>query len=875
MNELWRSAPDGMKRRNKAARPSPGPSAIVAVWLIVIAMILPAPPPGTDGAAHAQVRPRYERGVIGLAQALGRLQTIASVMHTGAHPDDEDSALIARLARGDHARVSYLSLNRGEGGQNIIGGEQGEALGVIRTEELLQARRLDGGEQFFTRVTDFGFSKTRAEAAQKWGERAVLADMVEAIRRFRPLVIISRFAGTPADGHGHHQLAGHLTPIAFKAAADPAQFPDRGIPWRAKKLYVSEGFAPDPENRPTLRIPTGVYDPALGGTYYQIAMEGRSQHKSQEMGSLELNGDRFSGVRLLAGPPGGDAASEKSVFDGLDVRLSALPLATELTEVDLSEELKSAESGVSDAIRSLSLLAPQKCVSGLINALQAFQKADVRLADAARRAPTPSMTHARFFLERKMTECRAAILLAAGVTVEAVSDREVVAPGETTVVTAQAFAPPGAPAVWLGTEMITGWKVQSGDEPPPSPKTFRLTAPAFAPPPPSGIRPFPENPATATFRFGVDGTEFSVTQPVEYRYADPVRGEVRREISVVPPLAVRLDRGILLAPRGEAARSYRLVWQAESFARRPISGTASLSAPPGWKVEPPSAPFEISSFGERRAIPFTITVPADAPLGAHGISARATVSGASGTPEVLTQSVQTISYPHIQTRRIVGEATTTVQVLDVKVAPVAVGYVMGSGDAVPDAIRRLGLGVTTLDEVALSTGDLSRFDVIVVGVRASQVRSDFAANNGRLLEFVRQGGTLIVQYQRPDYVQRGLAPFPATMFTRTTDETAKVTILQPNHPAFTFPNAIVEDDWKGWVQERSLYDFTTFDARYTPLLESHDPGESEHRGGELYAEIGRGKYVYTSYAWFRQLPAGVPGAYRLFANLLSLPKAAQ
>jgi hypothetical protein len=299
-----------------------------------------------------------------------------------------------------------------------------------------------------------------------------------------------------------------------------------------------------------------------------------------------------------------------------------------------------------------------------------------------------------------------------------------------------------------------------------------------------------------------------------------------------------------------------------------MAGEVSLNLPAGWKSEPATTPFAFTKKDQHTAAIFTITIPAGSTTGAHGISAKAVVGG-----KTYDQQMHVIAYPHIQTHRTYTPAIATVRVLDLKTADVNVGYIMGSGDQVPDAIKQMGLKVSMLDENELSSGDLSKYDTIVVGVRASEVRPDYVANNARLLDFVKNGGTLIVQYQRPDYVQLGLAPFPAQMASRVTDENAKVTILQPQHPAFNSPNRITDDDWRNWVQERDLYGFTTFDPRYTALLESHDAGEGPQNGGELYAEIGKGKYIYSSYAWFRQLPAGVPGAYRLFANLLSLPKA--
>src|SRR5262245_42148293 len=327
---------------------------------------------------QAQVRPIYDMGAAGLTQILQRLQTTASVLHTGAHPDDEDSAFIARAARGDHARVAYVSLNRGEGGQNIIGPELFDALGVIRTEELLQARRLDGGEQFFTRTFDYGFSKSRAEAAAKWNERDVLGDMVRVIRTFRPLVIYSRFSGTPADGHGHHQLAGYLTPLAYKAAADPNEFPEQlmeGLrPWQARKLYRGVGFRPDPANPASVEVATGVFDPALGRTYNEIAAEGRSQHKSQEMGSIEPRGPATSGLRFVDGVVQG-RTGERTIFDGIDVSIPALASLAGLPQGALAPQLQAIDAAAKKALADYQPLNPGSIVPALAAGLRATRDA--------------------------------------------------------------------------------------------------------------------------------------------------------------------------------------------------------------------------------------------------------------------------------------------------------------------------------------------------------------------------------------------------------------------------------------------------------------------------------------------------------------------
>jgi hypothetical protein len=386
---------------------------------------------------------------------------------------------------------------------------------------------------------------------------------------------------------------------------------------------------------------------------------------------------------------------------------------------------------------------------------------------------------------------------------------------------------------------------------------------------PKGL-PFAPPALTATVKLAVGGTTVDITRPVEYRFADRVRGELRRDVNVVPAVSVGVDSPLLIVPLGTSPNQQRLVVRAESFSPQPVEGVLRLRLPDGWTSTPDEAPFTLTAIGDKTSTPFTVTAPARRTAGSFVITAEAVVGSTS-----CARDMQEIAYPHIQTHRLYWPATSTAQVLDLKLTSANVGYIMGSGDQVPDALKRMGFDVTMIDDEMLSTGDLSRFDTIVVGIRATEARPAFVANNGRLRQYMERGGTLIVQYQQGEYEVRNLPPYPAAAPTnaRVTDENAPVRILAPTHPAFTFPNRITQADFDGWVQERNLYSFVTFDPKYVPLLESADPGESPQNGGEVYAEVGRGRYVYTSYAWFRQLPAGVPGAYRQFANLISLAKA--
>jgi LmbE family N-acetylglucosaminyl deacetylase len=858
---------------------------------------------------HAQVRPIYDMGAAGLTRVLQGLQTTASVLHTGAHPDDEDSAFIARAARGDHARVAYVSLNRGEGGQNIIGPELFDALGVIRTEELLQARRLDGAEQFFGHTFDYGFSKSRAEAAMKWGEHDTLGDYVRVIRMFRPLVVYSRFTGTPTDGHGHHQEAGYLTPLAYKAAADPGEFPEQlreGLrPWQAKKLYHGNfgNVRPDPAV-PMLQVQEGLMDPAAGRTYAEISYEGRSQHKTQAQGGIEARGPIASTLTLVASvaPP---ALPEKSIFDGIDTTVVGLAKLSGLPSGVIDTELSAMDAAAKKALAAYEPLDPAALVPTLAQGLRATRAARAALKRLAGSAD--ARADADFLLAVKEDEFTDALVRAAEVVVDPLSGQDTVVQGEAVDVVVRAFLPPGskvtieqatlhAPAGWTiesleGTSLPTAPGFQGRREMPTTSAVFRLTAPASAPVtqpyylkrPRMGdtykwteddpkAMPFDPPLITASVAATIGGVPVTITRPVQFRFADAVRGELRRDVNVVPRLAVGLDTPLVVVPLGTAPYQQKLVVTATSFSQKPVSGTLRLQLPQGWTSTPAQAMFTLNRSGENTSTPFVVTAPARRTTGHLEISAEAAADGAT-----FSRDVELISYPHIQTHRLYWPATANTQVFDLKVAAVKVGYIMGSGDAVPDAIRRMGVDVTMLNGDMLATGDLSRFDTIVVGIRASEANPDFVANNGRLLDYVRRGGTMIVQYQQQEYANRMMPPFPASPPTnanpRVTVEDAPVTILVPMHPAFTFPNTITEADFSGWVQERNAYAFSMFDSRYVPLLESADPGEPPVRGAEVYADVGKGRYVYTSYSWFRQLPAGVPGAYRQFANLISLSKA--
>jgi LmbE family N-acetylglucosaminyl deacetylase len=883
-----------MKRRFKN-------SQVIVSLLLVIAVVSTSilTRPGS-----AQVRPIYDYGAGGLGQLLLRLQTTGSIMYTGAHPDDEDSALLSYLARGLHVRTAYLSLTRGDGGQNLLGSEQSEALGVIRTEELLQARRLDGAEQYFTRAFDYGFSKTLDEAKAKWPEQEVLGDMVRAIRIFRPMVVVSGFSGTPADGHGQHQYAGYLTPKAIAAASDPTQFPEHlriGLrPWKVRKVYMRANPR-STDNPPTLRLNSGTFDPLIGRSYFEIAVEGRSLHRTQDQGGIEAAGPRFSGVRLINGVETWKGP-DTDLFTGLDTSIDAI--GEGISDPAFADALSKLEAAAAKALADFDAITPRKTIPALADGFRAVQTARAQLQAMPASEARDYADGRLAYKEAQFTE---ALQRAAGIEFDVLADRETLTQGDSCSVSLQAYWPadPAVKSQSIGLVSPAGWtsvRVPPNPAATPNPvpptmgstqhdvkltigpavartEPYWLTEPRddglfrwpdrklmWTPDDPLSL-PFTPDPVYGLAQFEIGGAEVKLKQPLRYRYADDVRGEIRREVNVVPALSLQLEPDLLVVPLGDIRKPQKVVAVVTNNADHAAESQVRLRVPAGWAASPSAAPVSFKLKGERRTVEFQLLHTGPPSAASEAISGEVSAGG-----QTVEQAMRVISYPHIQTHRIYEPAAIKINTVDLKVAPVRVGYVMGAGDEVPDAIRRMGLTVTLLDEGDLATGDLNRFDTIVIGIRAADARPDFIANHQRLLDFARNGGTLIVQYQRPNYAALNLLPFPAKIGPRITDENADVKLLHPEDQLFNWPNKISANDWNGWVQERTLYSFTEFSDPYLPMVEMKDPGEAPQNGGEVIAPLGKGWYIYSSFAWFRQLPAGVPGAYRLFANLLSRGK---
>jgi LmbE family N-acetylglucosaminyl deacetylase len=805
-----------------------------------------------------------------LELSLHQLNQLGSVLMIAAHPDDERTGVLAYFARGRYMRTAYLSLTRGEGGQNLIGSEQGAEMGVIRTQELLAARKIDGAEQFFTRAIDFGFSKTAAETMQKWGHDRTLSDIVWVIRQYRPDVIALVFSGTPADGHGQHQVSAILGKEAFTAAADATKFPEQlryVKPWQAVRLVRAGGFFFPPGARggiaifadlpplpPAGDIDTGTFNPILGYSYEELATLSRSMHHSQGTGAARRPGPNPTPFSLVAGTT---VAAPKDLFDGIDTTWNRLPGGAAVAPI------------LDQAIREFDPAHPEKSIPLL---------AQARPLIAAISDPLAKVKLAE--LDETLARC-------AGVWAEAQAHSPEVAPGSTLAVTTTVLNRSSA-AVSLAGAFVEGFWNQPLDVKPSVlgnnrsatielsravPADQPYSQPYWLAKPPSGdvytvddqqLRGMADTPPVlrVRLRLTVGGAPIEIVRPVEYRYADRAEGERTRPLVVVPLVAVDLPTHVAVFP-GAAAHAVHVSVRAN---QANASGELRLDVPSGWKAEPRSQSFQIATLGEQQELAFTVTPPV-----AEATASLRAVAIAGGRE--ISSGMETIRYPHIPQQTLFPDSSVKLVRANIQVAVHKVGYIMGAGDEMPEALRQLGLDVTLLGRTDLEQGDLSRFDVIVAGVRAYNVRSDVLANQPRLLAYVRNGGTYVVQYQVGD-ASLNVGPYPIAIPPgskyRVTVEEAPVAFPHPDSPLLQVPNHIdAKRDFEGWIQERGLYFASEWDPRYQTVLSSHDPGEPPLEGGELWTRYGKGIYIFTAYDWFRELPGGVPGAFRLFANLLS------
>lgn len=871
------------------------------------------------------LEPASTGGVAAVDRALARLSGHRRLMVVGAHPDDEDNALLAwvTLSGGDAA---YLSLSRGEGGQNLVGPELGLPLGLLRTGELLAARRVDRAWQFFTRAFDFGYTRSFEETSRRWPRELLLEDAVRAVRRFQPQVIVAIFPPDERAGHGQHQMSAVIAEAVYAAAGLPDRYPEltaSGLPpWTPSALFRRAWRA----DEATHLFSLDEVDPFSGRSTAQIAAESRSQHRSQDMGREQrIGGGRGGLVKLHPLDEGGSDGGGS--FEGTETGLAALagPLPEGALRDLLAERLACIEHLARSLRGRLSAADLEAAVPELAVIVLALDGALADLESARESSPNPSgLVGVISLVREKRAAAGAGLLAAAGVAVEAVVERETVVPGERTKAVLSVWNGGHRPVDLssLGLAGSEGWRVRSlaveegaeregggaavarrealGAVEPGSLLSVEFEAhalegaapsrPYFVADGPIGeshsgpadlydwsavpepVRGLPWGPPPLTAEFGIEvaGVVLDLEREVVFRTGDQALGEIRRPLRVVPGLEVSVEPDQLVLPLSrDGGRRFEV--RLRSNLDRAVSGRIVLEGELAIS-EAQAARFELEPRG-RSSHTLSLALPGRAEPGVR----RAVVAALLDSGERFAGEAPLVDYPHIRPVALERRAEITLHSLDLEMPPVGrLGFVAGASERLPAELEAFGLPIERLDARRLS-GDLSGYDAIVIGSRAYETDPLLARVNGRLLDYVRAGGLLVVLYQQYAFAQGGFAPFALTIARphgRVTDEASPVTLLDPEHPAFRRPNPIGPDDWRGWVQERGLYFADSWDAAFTPLLSLQDPGEGEQRGALLVAPLGRGTYVYTGLAFFRQLPAGVPGAWRLFANLLALPRGA-
>jgi len=778
-----------------------------------------------------------------LLRMIERLEAGARVLYVAAHPDDENTRLLAWLSQTKRVRAAYLSITRGDGGQNLIGSEQGPALGLIRTQELLAARRVDGASQFFTRARDFGYSKSPEEAFKFWGHDRVLEDVVWVYRTFKPDVVVTRFHPDHLDTHGHHVASARLAVEAFKAAADPNFAPEQvakvGVHQVKRVLWNKSLFfvRPGEDLSKHVKQDIGDYDALLGVSTGEIAAESRSMHKSQGFGASRQRGPALEYFDVLAGAPIKDSF------------LEGVPLPIE--DGPLRQALRRARDTYKPQ-------APQDSIPPLLEALE----------------------HAPAELQPEIVE---AIVACAGLHLEAIAQRFAVAPGGTLPLQLGALlrspvdvkllsvSLPATRAVGGASLAVnTPWEAKTELS---VPKDAPLSDPAWLREPPADghypvaaieDRPLPEPSPQLWADFGLSfaGKEVRVRRPILQKWVDPVLGERTRAAIVVPAATVDAAQPTLLFP-DDKQKILRVIVRAPGG---PAAGVVRVQAPQGFAVEPAEQPFRLESATAEAEVQFRVKVLEGARLGDLQLSA--VVGG-----KAWDRGLRRLDYAHIPLQEWHPKATVRLSHFDLRRGPSRVGYVAGAGDEVASSLTQVGYSVVPLDEATLRDGDLSGLDAIVIGVRAFNVHPWLGAVKRRLLDWVERGGVLVVQYQtrnRLSNLPEPLGPLPFRVSQeRVTDEEAKVTFALPDHPILKTPNVIGPDDFGGWVQERGLYFAADWDKGYDAPLSMADPNEAAQRGSLIVQRHGKGRFAYTGLSFFRQLPAGVPGAFRLFANLIT------
>ena len=827
----------------------------------------------------AQAPPKLTASEIQLA--LDKLNVLGSVLYLAAHPDDENQVVIGYMSQTRLMHTGYLSLTRGDGGQNLIGPEIRELLGAVRTQELIQARSLDGSQQFFTRAIDFGYSKTADETLKLWDKQKILADVVWVVRQFRPDVIITRFPPDERAGHGHHTTSGILAAEAFDVAGDPQQFPEQleyVEPWQPKRLFLNDTdwFTNNIDsvaavNDSVLAVGMGVYNPLLGKSVTEIAAESRSKHESQGFGSTGARGENREYFRLVKGD-----LVQQDLLEGIDTTWSRIEGGTKVGEL------------LAQASRAFRPEAPSAIVPTLMEASVALDA----LPDG-------------YWKRVKRTELNRVIQACLGLYLEArAGTNELIrrfrsesptrpkiaeysaAPGDTIMLNVEAINRSGIdvtltqldiPQLQRDTSLTLS--LQNNQD-----TVIRLLT--EVPPDMTFTEPYwlrtahdgftfqvleqtligrDESPDAATARCSllVAGRPLTLEVPVVYKSNDPRRGETYRPFVIIPPVDMEMEESVRVFA-GEEAKPVRVTVRA---GRYNTAGTLTLQLPDGWQASPSSYDFSLALKEQEAEFTFQVTPPAGPSVGQ--VRAVATLAG-----KEYDQHKVVIDYEHIPTQTILFPATATLVKLDIEKEGQAVGYIMGAGDDIPQALEQIGYNVTLLSEQDMRPSYLKKFDAIMVGIRAYNTVDWLRYQNDKLLAYAEEGGTLIVQYNtNARLVTDSFTPFPLKLSRdRVADETAEVRFLLPDNPVLNTPNKITKQDFDGWVQERGLYFPEEWDDHYQAVLSLNDPDEDPKNSSLLVAPYGKGYYIYTGLSFFRELPAGVPGAYRLLTNLLSVGK---
>ena len=852
-----------------------------------------------------------QQGAVALHDISSALGFTGRVLMIGAHPDDEDTQLLGWLARGAKVDAAYLSLTRGDGGQNAIGKELGEALGVIRTEELLAARRVDGARQFFTRAYDFGFSKTAAETYRHWPKDSVFGDVVRIVRAFRPQMIVAVFSGTPRDGHGHHQVSGMLAKDAYEASMDTIRFPvaTHGAPWTVSKFYRAARFN---AANATLKIDVGTYDAVRGQSLGEIAGLSRSQHRSQGFGVAQPRGTVIDYVRREATRVNEATPAEKevSIFDGIDPSLnrfaSTTPAAQKPAFDSLTRVLTMLRTAVDvqtpwSALPRIDVarrLLNRWCTAGI-----ATRAGMCRGDEPIPTSLAPAAADLLISAVRTYTQLQQLGAASSGLLLEATVNRELVAEGDTatltlrvtnrgpTVARVSVFTPssaalPPPDSIAPGEAFMTTLPLPS----------YTRTAPWWLQRRPDSllatlgnaiVEPFTRNGdmfiATASVHDDeqrashpdasvpalVNGVPVQLSAPIVHRRVDEVRGQLDTPVMFVPRVSLTIDGG----PAGyvRANTAFDRIVTVRVTSNGVIDGpvTVRLHIPRGLTGDGAARSVTLI-VGDGVAVPFRLR--GTLPRGRHVLSASVDAIVA-GKPVTYASGYERVEYEHIRPQHMYRPAAVALESVETGAAPIGlVGFITGLADNVPPMLAQLGATVETVSASTISEAMLTRYRVIVVGPRALEAQPALAAKMPVLHAWVRNGGTMVVQYQQTDIAKPGMAPFPMTFArpaARVAEEDAAVRVLRADSPLLRRPNRIGPTDWNGWVQERATYMPTTADSAYTAILGMHDPEELENPNALLTANIGKGTYVFTTLALFRQLPAGVPGAARLFVNLLN------